>query len=70
MAAVITRVKRENARSCVCGHAAFSARTDTDKLVYELHDRELRARPDTALPGPEYVHWHTTQVFKGLALTA
>jgi putative restriction endonuclease len=48
----------------------FSARTDTGKLVYELHDRELRARPGTSLPRPEYVQWHTTQVFKGLALTA
>jgi putative restriction endonuclease len=46
---------------------AFSARTDTGKLVHEL---EPRARPGTPLPRPEYVHWHTTQVLKGLALTA
>jgi putative restriction endonuclease len=50
--------------------AAFSARTDTGKRVYELHDRPVGARPGTALPRPEFVAWHTTQVFKGLALSA
>lgn len=49
---------------------AFSARTEAGELVYELHDRELRARPGTPLPRPAYVRWHTTPVFKGMALTA
>ena len=49
---------------------AFSARTASGKNVYELHDRPLQARPGTPLPRPEYVDWHTTQVFKGLALSA
>jgi putative restriction endonuclease len=49
---------------------AFSARTDMGKRVYELHDRPVQARPGTALPRPEFVTWHTTQVFKGMALSA
>ena len=50
--------------------AAFSARTESGKRVYELHDRPVQARPGTALPRSDFVIWHTTQVFKGLALSA
>lgn len=49
---------------------AFSARTDAGRQVYALHQRELRARPGTTMPRLEFVHWHTTQVFKARALTA
>lgn len=52
----------------VSGH--FSARTDEARRVYDLHDRQLRPRPGTALPAAPYVEWHTHQVFKGVALTA
>jgi putative restriction endonuclease len=48
----------------------FSARTEAGRQVYELADRELRPRPGTPLPNPSHVHWHQTQVFKGLRLTA
>ncbi len=50
--------------------ALFSARTDSAKAVYDLHDRPLRARRGTPLPGAEHVAWHSTQVFKGSALSA
>ena len=49
---------------------AFSARTESGKRTYDLHDRELKTRPGTPLPRPEFVRWHATQVFKGIALTA
>jgi putative restriction endonuclease len=49
---------------------AFSARTESGKRVYDLHDRSVQPRPGTPLPRPEYVIWHTTQVFKGMALSA
>ncbi len=52
----------------VSGH--FSARTDEARRVYGLHDRVLRPRPGTVLPGVCHVEWHTRQVFKGLALSA
>ena len=49
---------------------AFSARTESGKRIYDLHDRELQTRPGTALPRREFIRWHATQVFKGVALTA
>jgi putative restriction endonuclease len=48
----------------------FSARTEAAKRHYELHDKPLNPRRGTKLPAAEYVTWHTTQVFKGEALSA
>ena len=50
--------------------SAFSAVGAAGKAVYELHGRELRPRPGTALPAPEYVTWHRAEVFKGDPLAA
>lgn len=50
--------------------ALFSARTESAKRIYELHDKPLAPRRGTTLPAQEYVAWHSTQVFKGSALTA
>jgi putative restriction endonuclease len=47
---------------------AFTARTETGRRVYDLHDRPLRPRPGTPLPQQAHVRWHTTEVFKGLPL--
>jgi putative restriction endonuclease len=47
----------------------FSARSDTAKRVYDLHQRELSPRPGTALPAEAHVEWHGSEVFKGRALT-
>lgn len=57
------------------GHAIqvsgrYSARTDEAKCVYDLHDRALEPRRGTALPAEPHVAWHTSQVFKGGALSA
>lgn len=48
----------------------FTANTEAGRRTYELHDVELRARPGTRMPAASHIEWHTTQVFKGLALTA
>lgn len=48
----------------------FTANTDAGRRIYELHDVRLRPRPGTLLPSPSNIEWHTTQVFKGLALSA
>lgn len=48
----------------------FSARTEAAKTIYDLHDRPLNPRRGTALPSPEHVAWHGSQVFKGDALSA
>ena len=48
----------------------FSARTESAKRHYELHDKQLSPRRGTELPAVEYIDWHTTQVFKGHALCA
>jgi putative restriction endonuclease len=48
----------------------FSARTEAAKRVYDLHDKALTPRRGTCLPAVEHVDWHTTQVFKGEALSA
>lgn len=48
--------------------AAFTARTSAGRAVYELHGRELSARPGTAMPAAAHVSWHAREVFKGEAL--
>jgi putative restriction endonuclease len=50
--------------------ASYSARTDSAKRVYDLHDSQLRPRRGTALPADEHVAWHIAQVFKGERLSA
>ncbi|MEO3778205.1 phosphorothioated DNA-binding restriction endonuclease [Micromonospora sp. B11E3] len=50
--------------------AAFTARTDVGRSVYDLHGRTLRPRPGTPLPAAEHVSWHRREVFKGDALAA
>lgn len=50
--------------------ASFTARTAAGRTVYDLHGRELRPRPGTALPAPAHVTWHSHEVFKGQPLTA
>ena len=49
--------------------AAFSARTDRGRAVYELHERALRPRPGTVTPAERHVAWHDREVFKGEPLT-
>lgn len=49
---------------------SFSAVGAMGRAVYELHGRELRPRPGTALPAEEYVMWHRLEVFKGSPLAA
>lgn len=49
---------------------AFSAVGEVGRFVYELHGRELRPRPGTALPAEEHVLWHRREVFKGAPLAA
>lgn len=49
---------------------SFSAVGAMGRAVYELHGRELRPRPGTALPADEYVLWHRLEVFKGNPLAA
>lgn len=50
--------------------ALFSARTESAKSVYDLHDRELNPRRGTSLPAAEHIAWHSNQVFKGTSLSA
>ena len=50
--------------------AVFNARTPSGRAVYELHMRELKARPGTVMPAAGHVSWHAREVFKGKALTA
>jgi len=50
--------------------AAFSARTEAGRRVYELAGKLLRPRPGTPLPAGPHVQWHSTQVFKGELLRA
>ena len=50
--------------------SAFSAVGAAGRAVYDLHGRELRPRPGTVLPAPEYVMWHHMEVFKGDPLAA
>jgi putative restriction endonuclease len=47
----------------------FSARTEAAKRVYDLHQKPLAARRGTALPAAEHIAWHSSQVFKGNALS-
>lgn len=48
----------------------YSARTEAGRSVYDLADRELQPRPGTAVPAPEHLAWHASQVFKGARLSA
>lgn len=48
----------------------FSARTEAAKRVYDLHERRLSPRRGTRLPAVEHIEWHTSQVFRGEALSA
>jgi len=50
--------------------ATFSAVGEVGRAVYDLHGKELRARPGTALPAAEHVLWHRREVFKGESLAA
>ena len=49
---------------------AFSAVGEVGRAVYQLHGKELRARPGTALPAAQHVLWHRREVFKGEPLAA
>jgi putative restriction endonuclease len=48
----------------------FTARTSAGRALYDLHGRELRPRPGTAVPAAEHVSWHRREVFKGEPLAA
>jgi putative restriction endonuclease len=48
----------------------FTARTSAGQAVYDLHGRDLRPRPGTAVPAAEHVSWHRREVFKGEPLAA
>lgn len=48
----------------------FTSNTEAGRRTYDLHNAELRVRPGTQLPAASHIEWHTSQVFKGLALTA
>jgi putative restriction endonuclease len=50
--------------------AAFSARTDEARRVYDLQGAELRPRPGAALPHHDHVRWHANEVFKAPRLAA
>jgi putative restriction endonuclease len=50
--------------------AAFTARTSAGRALYDLHDRELKPRPGTAVPAERHVAWHRREVFKGEPLAA
>jgi putative restriction endonuclease len=50
--------------------AAYSARTDEARRVYDLQGVELQPRPGTALPHHDHVRWHARQVFKAPHLAA
>ena len=47
--------------------AAFSARTEAGRRVYELLGKSLQPRAGTPLPAARHVAWHTSQVFRGTA---
>lgn len=48
----------------------YTSRTRTGRAVYDLHEQPLRPRPGTTPPATAHIHWHTSEVFKGPALTA
>lgn len=50
--------------------AAFSARTEAAKRIYDLHEQPLTPRLGTALPAAEHIAWHDSQVFKETAISA
>ncbi|MEH0843124.1 HNH endonuclease [Micromonospora sp. CPCC 205711] len=49
---------------------AFTARTATGRMVYDLHGRPLRPRPGAPVPAVAHVTWHQREVFKGAPLAA
>jgi len=48
----------------------FTARTESGKRVYDLHDRPLRPRPGTDVPAAQHIAWHQAEVFQGRTLAA
>lgn len=48
----------------------FTANTEAGRRTYDLHGVQLRPRPGVSIPAESHIEWHTTQVFKGHALTA
>jgi len=50
--------------------SSYAASSDRGKQVYDLHGARLRPRPGTSIPSADHVHWHRTQVFKGIPLSA
>lgn len=50
--------------------SSFTARTESGRQVYALHQQQLLPRPGTVLPHRSHVSWHRHEVFKGLALPA
>ncbi len=46
----------------------FTANTEAGRRTYDLHDVVLRPRPGTIMPAESHIEWHTSQVFKGMAL--
>jgi putative restriction endonuclease len=49
---------------------SFSAVGEVGRAVYDLHGKELKARPGTALPAEAHVLWHRREVFKEEPLSA
>ncbi|NAZ86469.1 restriction endonuclease [Kineococcus sp. T90] len=50
--------------------AAFTARSDAARSVYELHQRPLAMdRPGRVPPAAEHLRWHQRQIFKAPALS-
>ena len=50
--------------------AAFTARTEAGRALYDLDGRPLAPRPGTSVPAARHVTWHLRQVFKGSPLRA
>jgi len=46
----------------------YSARSEEGKRLYDFHGKVIKPRPGTVLPAPEYVDWHTNEVFRTPAL--
>lgn len=48
----------------------YSARTESGRAIYDLHNRRLRPRPGTEIPSRSHVEWHREQVFKDRPLAS
>jgi putative restriction endonuclease len=48
----------------------YSARTQTARLVYDLHGFTLAPRPGTPMPADEHLSWHRREVFHGSPISA